>query len=119
MSPDIVANSFEKNKFPQKKITGEMGKSKKAGKTLAHTKEQTPLLPLSGNLQENLEASPCTTACSVVKDASTGTATNSSFTPTASRVSGTFPCFLARNKYAALLPHSKTLYDVRCSPSSH
>jgi hypothetical protein len=36
-----------------------MGKSRKAGKTLAHTKEQTPLLPLSGNLQENLEASPC------------------------------------------------------------
>ena len=35
-----------------------MGKSRKAGKTLAH-KEQTPLLPLSGNLQENLEASPC------------------------------------------------------------
>ncbi len=32
---------------------------KKAGKTLAHTKEQTPLLSLSGNLQENLEASPC------------------------------------------------------------
>ena len=36
-----------------------MGKSKKAGKTLAHTKEQTPQLPLSGNLQENLESSPC------------------------------------------------------------
>ena len=36
-----------------------MGKSRKAGKTLTHTKEQTPLLPLSGNLQENLEASPC------------------------------------------------------------
>jgi hypothetical protein len=36
-----------------------MVKSKKAGKTLAHTKEQTPQLPLSGNLQENLESSPC------------------------------------------------------------
>jgi hypothetical protein len=36
-----------------------MGKSKKSGKTLAHTKEQTPQLPLSGNLQENLESSPC------------------------------------------------------------
>jgi hypothetical protein len=36
-----------------------MGKSKKAGKTLAHTKELTPLLSLSGNLQENLETFPC------------------------------------------------------------
>ena len=33
-----------------------MGKSKKVGKTLTHTKEQTPL---SGNLQEYLEESPC------------------------------------------------------------
>ena len=36
-----------------------MVKSKKVGKTLAHTKEETPLLPLSGNLQENLQTSPC------------------------------------------------------------
>ena len=39
-------------------------------------------------------------ACSVVKDASTVTTTNSSLTPTASRVSGgiSMSSFLARNK---------------------
>ena len=57
-SPVLVANSFKKTNFPEKtKSPREMGKSKKAGKTLAHTKEQTPQLPLSGNLQENLESS--------------------------------------------------------------
>ena len=41
-----------------------------------------------------------TTACSVVKDASTVTTTNSSLTPTASRVSGgiSMSSFLVRNK---------------------
>ena len=58
--PVLVANSLKKQISPPKKITlREMGKSKKAGKTSTHTKEQTPLLPLSGNLQENLESSPC------------------------------------------------------------
>ena len=42
-----------------------MGKSKKSGETLTYTKEKTPLLHLSGNLQENLEVSPCLTfSCS-------------------------------------------------------
>ncbi len=50
---------LKKRNFPEKKIYCEMGKSRKARKTLAHTKEQSPLLPLSGNLQENLESSPC------------------------------------------------------------
>jgi hypothetical protein len=36
-----------------------MVKSKKTGKTLVHTKDQTPFLFLSGNLQEHLETSPC------------------------------------------------------------
>jgi hypothetical protein len=58
--PVLVANSLKKQISPPQKITlREMGKSKKAGKTSTHTKEQTPLLPLSGNLQENLESSPC------------------------------------------------------------
>jgi hypothetical protein len=55
-----IGHEFLKKKIPHKKNhLVEMGISKKAGKTLEHTKEQTPLLFLSGNLQENLETSPC------------------------------------------------------------
>jgi hypothetical protein len=80
-----------------------MGISKKAGKTLTHTKEQTPFLQAQESqicegdkyptivvvLTTISISSMCpTTACSVVKDTSTVTTTNSSLTPTVSRVSG-------------------------------
>ncbi len=57
-----------------------------------------------------------TTACSVVKDASTVTATNRSLTQTASRVSGDIS-MISREKQVSFSPsscwgHNETLYDV-------
>ena len=59
VSPGMVPNSSKKNYFFEK-ITFQicMDKSNKTGKTLTHTKEKTPWLPLSGTLQEFLETSP-------------------------------------------------------------